>query len=246
MTVKSLLMEKKEFHLNQDHRTISMIVPVLLIIFIVAGYRLFYRYLPNLLGGESADYILIAGVFSIFAAAFLLWLIDPVLKRFFPSGHKLSVDLQADVMSHLFEGDVQVELDNRPDWQLTRWNFKMGRFVKSGRERQIPRGWYCVAMLLTSGSKELVVFSYMQPRKQRALTRLANWEEISMYETIEDSGRGARNLPVMRPPTVSDAIPGKLLVGEQGPIWLAERKRRQHGLEMTPKDFKQLFEYLTS
>ena len=239
-------MEKKDFYLNQDHRTISIIVPILLLVFIVVGYRLFYRYLPNLLGGESSDYILIAGVFSIFASAFLLWLIDPLLKQFFPSGHKLSFDMQAGTLAHSFEEDVRLELSNRPDWQLTRWNFRMGRFVKSGRERQIPRGWYCVAMLITSETKELVVFSYMPPRKQRALTRLANWEEISMYETIEDSGRGSRNLPVMRPPTVSDSIPGKLLVGEQGKTWLAERKRREHGLEMTPKDFKQLFENLTS
>ncbi|MEM9777421.1 MAG: hypothetical protein AAF902_22775 [Chloroflexota bacterium] len=238
-------MEKKEFYLNQDHRTISIIVPIFLLVFIVVGYRLFYRFLPSILGGQSSDYILIAGVFSIFASAFLLWVIDPLLKRFFPSGHKLDFDPNAGTLAHSFEEDVQIELSDQPNWQVIHWNFRMGRFVKSGRERQIPRGWYCMAMLLSSNAKELVVYSYMQPRKQRGLSVLADWEEISMYETIEDSGRGSRNLPVMRPPTVSDSIPGKLLVGEQGQIWLAERKRRDSGLEMTPKDFRQLCEYVS-
>ncbi|MEM8861538.1 MAG: hypothetical protein AAGD96_24710 [Chloroflexota bacterium] len=232
--------------MNQDHRTISIIVPILLVVFIVIGYRLFYRFLPNLLGGQSADYILIAGVFSIFAAAFLLWIVDPLIKSFFPSGHKLSLNAQSGSLTYSFEDDVQTELDNRENWQVTKWNFRMGRFVKSGRERQIPRGWYCMAMLLVSETKELVVFSYMQPRKQRVLSALDAWEEISMYDTIEDSGRSSRNLPVMRPPTVSDSIPGKLLVGENGKVWLAERKRREHGLEMTPKDFRQLYDYLSN
>ncbi|MFT5196203.1 MAG: hypothetical protein ACI85U_003234 [Candidatus Promineifilaceae bacterium] len=237
-------MEKK-FYLNQDHQKVSVAVPLLLVIFIVVGYRLFYSTLPSLFGGQSSDYILIAGIVSLFTSAFILWLLDPVIKRFLPSGHVLVLDSQNGSLTYLLKEEVKTTLEDRPNWNVTRWNFLMGRFVKSGRERQIPKTWSCMALVIQAEAEELVLFCYAPPKTQRKLSQMIAWETISMYDTIEDDPK-TRNLPMMRAPTVSDVIPGKLLVGEKGKIWLSERKRRDNGIEMTPKDFEQLVVYLSS
>lgn len=235
-------MEKK-FNLNQDHRAVNIAIPVILVVLIIIGYRVFYLTLPSLLGGRSGDYILIAGIFSLFASAFLMWLLDPVIKYFLPSGQVLALNSEKGALTYFEADEEKTLLDGHPDWQIIRWTFKMGRFVKSGRERQIPRNWWCVAIMVKAEGEELTLFCYASPRIKRTFDHQASWEEISMYDTIEDDAR-SRNLPLMRPPTVADVIPGKLLVGEKGHVWLAERKRRENGMEMSTKDFGQLLSYL--
>ncbi|MFK7800250.1 MAG: hypothetical protein AB8G95_01335 [Anaerolineae bacterium] len=238
-------MEKK-FYLNQDHQKVSIVIPIILIVLIIVGYRLFYRtLLPLVFGGQSGDYILIAGVFSLFTSAFLMWLLDPLVKKYLPSGHVLLQNDQNGTLVHTFKGEPQVTLKDRDVWLVTRWQFLMGRFVKSGRERQIPRNWSCMALLIQIEGEELALFSYVRPRVKSKIDQLANWETISMYETLDDDHQ-SRNMPTLRPPTASDVIPGKLLVGENGKVWLAERKRRDHGIEMSPKDFEELVVFLSS
>ncbi len=238
-------MEKK-FYLNQDHQKVSIVIPILLFILIIIGYRLYYRtILPLMFGGKSGDYILIAGIFSLFTSALIMWLLDPYVKKLLPSGHVLTLNSEEGILSHSFEEKVEVALQHRSAWQVTRWQFIMGRFIKSGRERQIPRTWSCMAMHIQVDGEELTLFCYARPRIKRVLDQLANWETISMYETMEDDHK-SRNLPTLRPPTASDVIPGRLLVGDKGNVWLAERKRRNNGIEMSPKDFEELLKYLSS
>ena len=235
-------MEKKVFFLNQDHRGISRIVPVILIVLLFVTYRIYFRNLPTFFGGQSGDYLLIAGLCAVFTSALILWLIDPLVKNLLPSGHVLTLEPQEKSMVYAVQNDVKKTLANQDSWQVTRWFFRMGRFVKSGRERQIPNGWYCMALHLKAGEEEMTLFCYAQPRKQRRFARDFEWNEISMFDTLEEKRNPA--IPVMRPPTLSASIPSRLLVGEKGHIWLCERKRREDGLEMTPKDFRQLLEKL--
>ncbi len=235
-------MEKKVFQLNQDHRGISIAAPIILILLILISYRVFYRVLPLIFGGRSAEYIFIALFASLFGSALILWVADPLLKKMLPSGHALTVDSNAKSLTYAVNEEVQQVLENKPDWQMTKWFFRMGRFVKSGRERQIPNGWYCLAVSLKAEAEELTLFCYAPPRKQRVLANLFNWNEISMFETLDEKRNP--NLPIMRPPTLAPSIPSRLLVGDKGHIWLGERKRREDGLEMSPKDFQQLLSYL--
>lgn len=238
-------MEKK-FYLNQDHQKVSIIIPIILIVLIIIMYRILFRTaLPLIFGGQSGDYILIAGVLSLFISAFIMWLVDPFVKGFFPSGHVLTIDTQYHAFVYSVDEEAQVELSDRQSWQMIHWDFLMGRFIKSGRERQVPRGWSCMAILIQATGKELVLFSYVPPRTKKKFSQLATWETISMYDTFDDDSK-SRNLPRMRPPTLADVIPGRLLVGEKGQVWLAERKRRENGVEMSAKDFEQLLTYLST
>lgn len=235
-------MEKKAFNLNQDHQRLSLIIPVILLVLIVVTYRIFYLTMPSVFGGRSSDYLLIAGLCALFGSAFVLWLIDPFLKRIFPSGHVLTVDPQAKTMTYALQEEIKEVLTHQEDWQVIRWYFRMGRFVKSGRERQIPKSWFCLSMSLKSGGNELILFCYVRPYQQRNFTTISSWSEISMVETLEESQTS--KIPMMRPPTLSPSIPSRLLVGDNGHVWLAERNRREEGLEMSPSDFRKLLEYL--
>lgn len=237
-------MENKVFYLNQDHRGISRTVPLILIILLFITYRIYFRNLPAVFGGQSGDYLLIAGLCALFTSAGILWLIDPLVKKLLPSGHVLSLDSQAKQMTYSAQNEIKKKLENQDGWQVTRWFFRMGRFVKSGRERQIPKGWYCMSLHLKADEEEMTLFCYLPPRKQRRLVPDFEWDEISMFDTLDEKRNSA--VPIMRPPTLSASIPSRLLVGEKGHIWLCERKRREEGLEMSPKDFRELLDLLAT
>ncbi len=230
------------YQLNQDHKGISIAAPVILLVLIVVTYRIFYRQLPNIFGGQSGDYLFISVIAALFGSAFILWLSDPLLKKMLPSGHELTVDPGTKVLTYAVQDSVRQVIEDKDDWQVTKWFFRMGRFVKSGRERQIPNGWYCMALSLKAEAEEITLFCYVPPRKQRRLVKLFTWNEISMFDTLDEKRNPG--LPVMRPPTLAPSIPSRLLVGDKGHVWLGERKRREDGLEMSPKDFQDLVTYL--
>ena len=231
-----------EFKGNQEHKGVSLAVTGLLVLSLIFGYRLFYRLLPRFFGGMSADYILVSGIVALFFAVAVLWLTDPLIKYLLPSGSVVKLNDETDQLFYASRKIDERSIDfNRPVEQF-HWSFRMRKFPRSGRERQIPGHWYCCACRLMQSDHEVVIFAFLHPRMYRKVEKMIDYVVLDLSE-LKDKERPSIPLGP-KPPTNGPLIPPRLIVGDQGPYWLSERNRQDRGIELTARDYQKFLKYL--
>jgi len=119
------------------------------------------------------------------------------------------------------------------------WYFRLSGYPRAGHERRAPAKWLCLATELHQDGARLNAFTLMPPERAAAFvddTRLA-FHRLNPAEVYDSSAR-TRIGPPSRP-----ALSNSVLHSKDGRYWLAERRRWEYGVELTPDDFTTLMEY---
>jgi hypothetical protein len=221
---------------------------LLTIIFGLVGFFILVRLLLSWFAQGTLIYefaTAISCVVAIPAALALGWFIENYLKRTWSSG--LEFELAADELR--FSGSLNndgerdrrsVRFDKRIN--LTQWYFDLDGYHKAGRERRVSRKWLCLATQIQQDGERIIVFTYTPPDQAQAWIDEQQFPEgyhrISLANLYSEVGRRRWNA-ASRP-----EISSEWLAGPDGRYWIAERRRWEEGLELTPGDYAALMDYL--
>lgn len=241
---------------DQEHGGIRLVVFLGLIAGFLLGFRLMVLLLEAFAPPALLDYTtFLACVGALPLALIFIWVLEKVLKRVWHSGISFVLDDrglfardQRGVKKENRASNAQnnlVEYSYRPTmtWESSlgqlNWYFRLSGYSRGGRERRFPAKWYCMATELQQDDMRLSVFTFMPPEKATQLANQSNLHFLlispaELYET----GVRSRIGPPTRP-----SIPNKLLQSKEGRYWLAERRRWEHGIELTSEDFITLIDY---
>ena len=251
-------------HADQEHSGLRLAVFVGLFIGLLLSFFVLLRLLGALASPTLRDYrffLSCAGALPL--AVLLIWGLERLLKRVWHSGLSLELDARGLTVRDTRPEDSRVEAlfsaqeagsflspDPRhpsatPDivWAeaLTQlnWCFRVAGYPRAGRERRVPSKWLCLGTELQQDGKRLNVFTFMPPAQAAAFTddpRLG-FHRLNPTDVYGHATR-ARLGPPGRP-----TIPNTVLHSKDGRYWLAERRRWEHGVELTADDFATLMDF---
>ncbi len=230
--------KKTVLHVDPEHNRLRLaVIGVLLLVFVVM-YPVLVGLLQNQVGGTVGDYALsLACVGALLLSLGAGALAENLGKRNWHSGKKLILD-QKQLSLHTPNGrEAAMEWGRRIT--VTKWYFYLKGFPRGGRERRVPGSWTCLACRLRQDNQDIIVHGYLPPVKAESLVSDHTFHRIRPADFYE--GTRLRRL-VSAPERPS--IPNSVLTGEDGPFWLAERRRWTEGLELAPDDFRILITYI--
>lgn len=229
-------------HADQEHSGIRMAIFLALFAGLIVGYFLVSRLLAVLAPPALQDYaIFLSCVGAVPIALVLIWALEKGLKRVWHSGLSLVLDNRGLSVHDRRDGAV-VDPNATPVLQWAahmgqlNWYFRLSGYPRGGRERRASAKWLCLATELQQDDLRLSVFAIMPP------LAAARWIEdprhgFHQINPAELYDRSARSR--LGPPT-RPTIPHRLLQSKDARYWLAERRRWEYGIELTPDDFATL------
>lgn len=247
-------------HADQEHSGLRLVVFLSLFVGLALGFWVVLALVDALAPPAVRDYrIFVSCIGAFLPALLLIWVVERVLKRVWHSGLSLELNERGVVVhDRSAAGDRGQRLHQSgyspstahpypqtPDlaWagNLTQinWFFPLRGYPRAGQERRVPAKWLGVATELHQDGVRLNVYSLMPPERAAFFTdnpRLA-FRQLNPRQLYATSDR-ARFGPPSRPP-----IPNELLHSKDGRYWLAERRRWEYGVELTPDDFATLMAY---
>ncbi len=163
---------------------------------------------------------LIAGFAA--AAALSYFVIEPFLKRRWPSGRTVEFDQEAiRIVRHQ---TIQRSINTREPFSILLWNFKIRQ-----RRNRVPAGWFVVACALEQDDSYLPVYTLASPEQTQSLASLARFVTLI---AAKPGRKGEVRQESLR------------VAGEQRRLRLAESHRWAEGAEMTPQDFQRFITQL--
>lgn len=235
---------------DQEHSGLRFAIFIFLFISLIIGFQIIVRLLEAVAPDNLLDYTtFLACAGSIPFALLVIWVLEKILKRYWHSGLSFILDKNGLVVKDT--RDKSRAAENNPGtaakpafvWSqnltLLKWYFKLAGYPRGGRERRIAAKWLCLAAELLQEDSRLNVFTFMPPDEA------AKWiddphhgfQRINQAELYQNSVR-SRVGPPSRP-----TLPNELLHSKEGRYWLAERRRWQYGVELSPQDFATLLAY---
>ncbi|MCA9931106.1 MAG: hypothetical protein KC419_21625 [Anaerolineales bacterium] len=222
------------FHADAEHDSLRMVVMLALLIALI-GFFFLVQFAFRSMTNES-PLVFVCSI-TLVLALVLGWLLENGLKRVWHSGRKLTVDETGIRAVNKIAADMHLR------WTANvtslKWAFRMRAYPRSGRERRVQGSYYCIAVQLHQGGQQLVVFSFLPPKRAQALlaSDSLKFVELDPGDVYKTSMRTRFVPPVARPD-----IPSKVIAGPNGRYWLAEKRRWQEGFELEPKDFEQFLQ----
>lgn len=253
-------------HADQEHSGLRFVIFTALFAGLILGFFLVRWLLGRLAPPSVNDYAtFLSCVGAVPVALLLIWGLERLLKRVWHSGLSLELNQWGVVVydrreegvrsvgqgareenatasgSSLAPGNWNREPDIRWDRNFSQinWAFRLSGYPRAGRERRAPAKWLCLATELHQDGARLNVYTLMSPEMAAKWTdnpRL-NFHRLNPAEIYDSSAR-ARLGPPSRP-----LIPNSVLHSKDGRYWLAERRRWEYGVELTPDDFATLMDY---
>jgi hypothetical protein len=224
-------------HADQEHGGLRAAVMAVMFGAIVLFFILFYLWLSGS-SGSLADYApLLSCLLSIIVAAAFSGALEYALKRRWHSGRQVALD------GHGLEAAAEQQTVARLQWSkwisAVKWYFPLKGLPRGGRERRAPGNAYCLACQLQQDEQRVVIYAYLSPKQARAWTEGQGFRMIRPGEYVDPDARRRLVQPPSRP-----KIPGSLLAGKDGAIWLAEQRRWEEGLELTAGDWAVFMDYV--
>ena len=229
-------------HADQEHSGIRMAIFLSLFAALFVGFLLARWLLITLAPPAIQDYaIFLACVGALPLALLFIWGLEKTLKRVWHSG--LSLVLDGRGLSVHDRRDGAVVDPNAPPaflWAANmgqlNWYFRLSGYPRGGRERRAPAKWLCLATEMQQDDARLSIFTFMSPEAAATWTNdpRQGFHIINPAEVYDRSAR-TRLGPPVRP-----TIPHRLLQSKDARYWLAERRRWEFGIELTPDDFTTL------
>lgn len=232
-------------HADQEHGGIRLVVLIGLFVGLLLGFQLVWRLLAAFAPAAWQDYgVFLSCVGAIPVALLLIWGLEKLLKRVWRSGLSITLDDRGLYVNDR-RGGVPATTADEPAMLWTnnmsqlRWYFRLTGYQRGGGERRVPDKWLCLAAELQADEARLSVYTFMPPDKAAEWTQnpKQNFHVINLAELYASPNR-ARLGPPERP-----NLPTHLLQTKAARYWLAERRRWEYGIELTPEDFATLLDY---
>lgn len=238
----------KILHADQEHSGIRLVIFIALFVSYLIGFRVTTLLLEVFAPPQVLEYaFFLSCVGGVPIALLLIWGLERILKQVWHSGLSLVLDERG-----LFVNDRRFGSPAKPAdapamvWSATmgqlNWYFRLKGYPRGGRERRVPVNWLGLATEVQQDEARLSVYTLMPPDK--ATEWIDNpklgFHVLNMVELYDNSMR-SRIGPPSRP-----QIPNRLLQSKDGRYWLAERRRWEFGIELTPEDFDTLMRYVAA
>ncbi len=244
-------------HADQDHSGLRLVIFLALFIGLIPGFFLARWLLSTLAPPAVLDYLtFLSCVGAIPLALLFIYGLEKLLKRVWRSGLSLELNERGIVVydrrgegaragareessSMASSSAVEPAISWGGNLSHINWYFRLSGYPRAGQERRVPAKWLCLATELHQDGARLNVFTLMSPERAAPFIdnpRLA-FQRLNPAELYDRSARG-RLGPPSRP-----LIPNSVLHTKDGRYWLAERRRWEYGVELTPDDFTTLMEY---
>lgn len=232
-------------HADQEHSGIRLVIFIALFIGYFLGFQLVSWLLETFAPAALLDYtIFLSCVGGLPIALLIIWLLEKGLKRVWHSGLSLLLDEQRLTVHDRRGGDAAETPALRWADNLSQlnWYFRLQGYPRGGRERRVPVKWLCLATELQQDERRLSVYSLMPPEAAVAFTEnpKQGFHILNPVEIYDNSMR-SRIGPPSRP-----QIPNRLLQSKDGRYWLAERRRWEYGIELSPGDFAILMHHVAA
>lgn len=226
------------FHVDQEHNALRIMLPLLLFGAFIVGYWLITFLLRLIFGGETPDYaVLISCAGAIPIGLGLTILAERGMKQVWRSGRQIVVENGRLQLLRPKEEDQAIDLSQAVN--LTKWYFPLKGYPRGGRERHLSANWFCLAGQLQQDEGQIIFFTFMPPDKAAAVSEGHGFHKINPADVYETSVY-KRYIGMPERPK----LPARVIGGQDGRFWLAERNRWQEGVEMTGADFTQLVEII--
>ncbi len=221
-------------HADQEHSGLRLAVLLLIAILFLASFFI----LRSLLRVALPDFNTVAIVACLGAVPISLAIAaigEKVMKMTWHSGRRVVVG-QESIRLELQDEEKAVELDRNRGLNQLWWYFELGAYPRGGRERRMPKSWYCAGGQLQQDGEDnvrrIVIYSYLPPRRLQALLaddyEFVQLDPTEVYETSVSARFGVPKRP---------ELPPELIASKTGKFWLAERNRWREGVELTADDF---------
>jgi len=237
---------------DQEHGGLRTTVFISLFVALWLAFQLLTGLLPNLLPRTLTDYaVFLSCLGSIPLALAAVWGIELLLKRVWHSGLSLALDKTGLYIEdkrlerQALKGEAALETGQvvfrwAKPMHFTNWYFRLGGYSRGGRERRVSPKWYCLATELQQDENRFIVFTFMPPQQAE---ELIHQKHVTLaFHPILPAELQTSSLRRLGPPA-RPSIPNQLLHSKDGRYWLAERRRWEQGVELTPEDFETLLAY---
>jgi hypothetical protein len=218
-------------HADREHRGIEILVPLVILIAGVLSYLVLGDLLTSLIGGTGIGGFqpLLRLVLAVILGAVIGAGAEVVFKRYWHSGRLLRVS--PDGLTAIYKKKPAESIDWDKRINVLCWRYVMHGYPRGGRERRVPSGHHLMACRLLQDDTSVVVHAYLSPKQAQGIPhyeRFTNLNFASLYEGgfLKRFGRPER------PSLGSDQ-----LSGQQGQIWVEEKKRWSDSLELDAGDF---------
>ena len=222
----------KVMYADQEHGGLRIGVLMILFIGFLLTFILLAVLFGNLSGGLLADFSLVfACLGALLLALGLAWLSENLMKRYWHSGRKVTVEQQGLRANIADEKEIMIRWSDR--MTSIRWFFQMSGYPRAGRERRVQNNHLCLACQVRQSGEFLIVYSFLSKTKAQVLLDRSEYFQINpgaFYKV-------GRYRPLRGHPERPE-IPSNVLLGKRGPYWLAEQRRWTEGLELEIEDFE--------
>lgn len=222
---------------DPEHTGLRLAVPLILIVSFALGYLLMSAVLRRAFP-EWGSVIFLSCLGAIPISLLVAGAGEAVLKRVWPSGREVVIRPDNVILRRPDQPDRAIALNARMD-QLW-WTFPLGDYPRGGRERRMPRGFWCVAGQLQQDDERLICFCFAPEATVRAWNERYDLRELDPEDVYDTSFQARMGTPV-RPD-----IPPDVITGDDGRHWLAERNRWREGVELAADDFDTLLQAVHS
>jgi len=241
-------------HADQEHGGIRLVIFLSLFLAYFLGFQIVLGLLNTLAPPAVQDYaVFLSCAGGLPIAVLLIWLLENLLKRVWHSGLSLVLDERGISVrdtrkapaadgwaASAAPGSAEPAIAWGGNLAQLNWYFKLSGYPRGGRERRVSAKWLCLATELHQDGARLNLFTFMPPNDaahwidnaQLAFHRL---NPVEIYDRSVRSRIG----PPSRP-----ALPNQLLHSKDGRYWLAERRRWEYGVELSPQDFTTFMDHV--
>ncbi len=215
----------RTYPVDVEHAGIRIVLPILIVVGGLVIYFLLMPFIGRLLlnvvgtdepGGFVTAIIALVGALGIGALG------DRLLKQIWPSGRTLHLSPETLRLHNGRRGhsaEVQINLGQRINPQA--WRFAVKR-----SSPRAPSGWQMLAFQVAQDDQEMIVYTFMPPKKAAALPQYGLFSSLSGRREIEQGKLSLRETT------------------EQRRLLKAENTRWEDGAELRPDDFSSVLEAL--
>lgn len=225
---------------DKEHRGIEILVPLIILVAGVLSYLVIGDLLTSLLGGTGIGGFqpLLRLVLAVILGALIGAGAEVLLKRYWHSGRLLRVGPEGLTVVDRKKPVESIDWDKRINTLC--WRYVMRGYPRGGRERRVPAGHHLMACRLLQDDTSVVVHAYLSPKQAHEIPhyeRFTNLNIASLYEGgfLKRFGRPER-------PSLSS----EQLSGQQGQVWVEEKKRWSESFELDADDFATFVRVLES
>jgi hypothetical protein len=234
VTTQEQLMPSEEtvLYADKEHRGIEIAVPFIILVFGVLSYLVIDKLILNpLLGnaGVGSFRPLLRLVLAVVLGALIGAGAEVLLKRFWHSGRLLRLGPDGVTVQYKKKPGEFIDWDKRVN--ILCWRYALRGFPRGGRERRVPVGHHLMACRLLQDETSLIVHSYLSSKQAQQIPRHERFTSLNMA-SLYSGGLLKRIGRPERPSLGADQ-----LSGQQGQVWVAEKKRWADSFELDPADF---------